>query len=105
MVQISKNALIAKKFDREVLPFSFGSSEEKFSDKMMQGVLGGFGGYGTESGTCCGRPPTGVCQCGIPKNEAIDYAQCANPDGTDCPGNWCCESCGTATWVDKCVVW
>ena len=29
---------------------------------------------------------------------AIHMASCENPDGTNCDGNWCCDSCEGASW-------
>ncbi len=64
-----------------------------------------FGGMGAveeivsaEGGSCCARPPASLTgrdfletQCGLTKKNAQNYAAGG--------GNWCCSSCGTASWV------
>ena len=52
------------------------------------------GGYG--NGTCGAVSGSGSIYCDLSQTEAIWWAGC-DPDGTNCDGNWCCDSCST-TW-------
>lgn len=49
-------------------------------------------------GTCAASSGTGSCFDNLSRTEAIFMAGC-DPDGTNCNGgNWCCDSCESATW-------
>ena len=86
--------------------FTWKSVSDVLSDKELKNTLGGYGGG---YGTCCWKGPEGSdgissCDCGATKDQAIFMAVCKNTYGlgTDCAGNWCCDSCGSSTWAADC---
>ena len=65
----------------------------------------GYGGYGGYSafGTCAAKSESNTCICGASRADAIFWAVCEDKvNGTNCKGNWCCDNCGTASWIGKC---
>ena len=69
-------------------------------DKELKAILGG----SAVSGTCCWRSGNGtVCDCGATKADAIHMANCKDREnGTECTGNWCCDSCSSTEWAITC---
>ena len=60
---------------------------------------GGYGGY-IKYGTCHALSESKTCHCFQDRAGAIFFAGCADQEnGTNCTGNWCCDSCGSASWV------
>jgi hypothetical protein len=62
------------------------------------------GGYQDPyEGTCAYHIVLGgteICQSGISRYWAIYGAQCEDREnGTNCVGNWCCDSCGQVGWL------
>lgn len=53
------------------------------------------GGYSGE--TCAAISGTGSILCNVSKSEALFGAGC-DSSGSNCNGNWCCDSCGSASW-------
>ena len=91
---MNKEALMR---ETTVKTFVLSKLTDRMSDSKLKAILGGY-----DPGTCCGKPPAGVCACGMSRESAWQYAKCEN-EGNNCLGNWCCESCGSATWVPGCV--
>jgi hypothetical protein len=57
------------------------------------------GGDEEPGGKCAAMSPTGSCFEYLSRTEAIFMAGC-DPDGTNCNGgHWCCDSCGSVTWL------
>jgi hypothetical protein len=51
------------------------------------------------AGTCAAYSATGSCFENLSRFEAIFMAGC-DDDGTNCNGGgWCCDSCGSVTWL------
>jgi len=80
--------------------FSLANLSVPLPDSKLKLVLGGYGG------TCHARisfDGTEHCFCNYSRQEAINIAACLDiENGTDCSGNWCCDNCGTASWVGPC---
>lgn len=56
------------------------------------------GGY---SGTCAAIY-NGEVWCGVSRTEAIFWAGCTDQEnGTNCSGNWCCDSCASTSWYTQ----
>lgn len=68
--------------------------EKVLKNEELVNLRGGYGGYGT--GACavnCEMPDGGVIR-NLSKEHALDlYNSCAGY-----PRNWCCDSCGSASW-------
>lgn len=64
------------------------ASMKNLSRKEMRNITAGSGGSG---GTCCARATGYETWCGLSKADAQAYASGG--------GQWCCDSCGSATWV------
>lgn len=47
--------------------------------------------------TCGAISASGSIYCDLTKTEAIWWAGC-DPDGTNCDGNWCCDSCSSTSY-------
>ena len=77
------------------------SVSEFLTEPEMKRVTGGYG-----SGTCAAISETGTCLFGCATNsktEAIFWAGCKDKtNGTNCSGNWCCDSCSSASWYSGC---
>lgn len=52
---------------------------------------------GDELGGTCAARMGSQCFDNLSRTEAI-FMACCDPDGTNCDGNWCCDSCGEASW-------
>ena len=79
---------------------SYQSLKEKLSDEKLKLIIAGSGGGDDGWGTCCANFGGNLCVCGVPKKYALNLAQCHDPEGKNCEHNWCCDSCGTASWVN-----
>lgn len=55
------------------------------------------GGYNWSSSSCGAKSSTGTVLCGLSKTEALFWAGC-NDSGTNCSGNWCCDSCSSSSY-------
>jgi len=63
-------------------------------NEELVNLRGGYGG----SGTCAAKHGT-QCFDNLDRAAAIHMAVCQDKkNGTNCEGNWCCDSCGSATW-------
>jgi len=52
-----------------------------------------------ETGTCAAKNGM-FCSTGLSKQSAIEFAGCTDTvNGTNCDGNWCCDNCGSASWL------
>ena len=81
---------------RELKKISLRSVSEFLTEPEMKRVTGGYG-----SGTCCWHSTTS-CDCRVSKTEALFMAGC-DSNGENCGGGgWCCDSCGTSTWAERC---
>lgn len=80
---------------------SLKNAENLLTRKEMKLINGGY--YTTGSGGCCARawhdyaPPLqgqySSVACGLSMSEAQSYASGSGG------GNWCCDSCGSASWL------
>ena len=88
------------------------SAPNRLSDNQMKNVVAGYSdgggdGYGGGSviGTCAAISSTGTCLASCASNtktEAIFWAGCSDTtNGKNCSGNWCCDSCSSATWFTR----
>ncbi len=68
------------------------SPEKVIKNEELVNLKGGYNG-----GTCAAIHE-GIILCNISKTDAIFHASCEYSDGTNCEGNWCCDSCSSATW-------
>ena len=82
---------------------------ETLPENELKNYVAGYG-YGDDevaygSGTCCGKFPDSIdgggCLCGVTKTYAWNMARC-DYEGKNCSGNWCCDSCTSATWSGGC---
>ena len=77
--------------------FNLRSVSDFLSDNELKRVKAG------STGTCMALSNYGSLWCGVSKKEAVVLAACDDRDyGTGCLGNWCCDSCGTASWSGGC---
>lgn len=80
------------------MKFTWKSVSDRLSDGQMKQVIGGSYGYGSSFGSCCYKTASGVCECGVSQGVAVHMAVCSGSNGTNCQGNWCCDSCGSASY-------
>ncbi|MFH7000933.1 hypothetical protein [Flavobacterium bizetiae] len=65
------------------------ASMKNLSRTEMKNIMAGSGN--DEGGTCCARANGYETWCGLSIESAKAYASGG--------GNWCCDSCGSASWV------
>ncbi len=66
-------------------------------NEELVNLRGGYDGYATCAAISGGWD--NEIHCNVSKAEAIFWAGC-DSDGTNCSGNWCCDSCQSATWYN-----
>ena len=87
----------------ETKKISYQSLKEKLSDNQLKRIIAGSSGGG---GTCAALTSSLECRCNISRKEAIFWACCQDREnGENCSGNWCCDSCSTASWIPGCAQW